>query len=153
MFDSDDCDGGGGGDGAGGDDDDMFFRVSHPSRIDHYLRISESDRASGERRRMNSFLFSSTKLAKYLDARGHSDLTLADVAKPRSKGVERVSRDPQGGKLRASVTKFSCARCVKQSGGGAKLISRPQILVLVAVAPASSGPREGLGSETWWSAW
>ena len=77
-----------------------------------------SERASCERTRMNSFLFSSTKLAKYFDARGDSDLILADVAKPRSKGVERVGRDPQGGKLRASVTKLSCARCVKQSGVG-----------------------------------
>ena len=44
MFDSDDCDGDG-----GGDDDDMFFRVSHPSRIDHYLRISETRERASER--------------------------------------------------------------------------------------------------------
>ena len=56
MFDSDDCDGGGGGGAGGGDDDDMFFRVSHPSRIDHYLRISETrERASELRTNKNEF--------------------------------------------------------------------------------------------------
>ena len=106
----------------------MFFRVSHTSRIDHSLRISEAR----ERRRMNSFLFSSTELAKYFDAA----IPISLPATPPTYVQSHSVRNSEGGELRGSCYEIFVGGRREVKRCQVKLICLPQILVLVDSAPA-----------------